>query len=103
MSEDVGILLIRASGVDFLVCILDLGFRHFGSGSKRVDSTRERAGSCCMSIELDLFRRLARLLIGSMISYGLLRKAEKSAFGIKLNGGGIFPAVGAFIFVLASS
>lgn len=52
MSGYVGILLIRASAVDFLVCTLDLGFRHFGSGSKMVDSTREKPESRCMRIEV---------------------------------------------------
>lgn len=44
-----------------------------------------------------------RLLIESMISYGLLRKAEKNAFRIKLDGEVIFPAVEAFIYVFACS
>ncbi|TGO36211.1 hypothetical protein BHYA_0132g00200 [Botrytis hyacinthi] len=58
MSGDVEILLIRASTVDFLVCTLDLGFRHFGSDSQRVDSTREKAESRGMRIETDaLFDR----------------------------------------------
>lgn len=53
--------------------------------------------------DLDLSGRLMRCLTGSMISYGLLRKAEKNAFGIKLNGEVIFPVVGALIFVFPSS
>lgn len=49
---DAGFSLIRASGMDFLGCLLDLGFRHLGFDSKRADFTREKAESCCVRIEV---------------------------------------------------